>query len=405
MKKVLYLIIFSLILSFGTLHNLYPKNLLNKKLINFDIIELSRNDTDLYLSQERYWIKEDTGWHLNTITDYKYDLNGNIVEEIADFFSLNWNIPTKITKRLYDSDNRLINIVVLQENSGQVDSISKTIFFYENLLFQKLILQRLNNTLRESRRTNYFYDLEQRLVEEVYQDKGIYEWINSNKYTYSYNNLNLKAEASFYQWASGAWVFAQKDSFFYDSQNRLEIQILYIGSGTAVLKHQTQYLDNSKEINRFKYLDTTNTWSNDRRWIYYYNIDSLLIEKVYFDDLYNLNEATLKWEYSYAPLYQLTNVKLEGIVKQFNLFQNYPNPFNPSTKISWQTSVSSWQTLKVYDVLGNEIANLVDEYRNAGSYEVEFNSIVSGRQLANGIYFYRLQAGDYVETKKMILLK
>ncbi len=61
---------------------------------------------------------------------------------------------------------------------------------------------------------------------------------------------------------------------------------------------------------------------------------------------------------------------------QMNLYlhQNYPNPFNPSTKISWQSPVGSWQTLKVYDVLGNEVATLVNEYRNAGSYEVEFNA-------------------------------
>jgi hypothetical protein len=66
---------------------------------------------------------------------------------------------------------------------------------------------------------------------------------------------------------------------------------------------------------------------------------------------------------------------------------------------------SSWQTLKVYDVLGNEVVTLVDEYRNAGSNDVEFKSSIGGRQLANGVYFYRLQAGSFIETKKMILLK
>ena len=86
---------------------------------------------------------------------------------------------------------------------------------------------------------------------------------------------------------------------------------------------------------------------------------------------------------------------------KFYLSQNYPNPFNPSTKISWQSPVGGWQTLKVYDVLGNEVRILVNEYRTAGSYEIEFN----GRNLSSGIYFYRLQAGEYVETKKMILLR
>jgi len=97
----------------------------------------------------------------------------------------------------------------------------------------------------------------------------------------------------------------------------------------------------------------------------------------------------------------------------FELFQNYPNPFNPSTFIGWQSSVGSWQSLKIYDVLGNEVATLVDEYRPAGNYEVEFNVAHSAaadfRAITSGVYFYHLQAGSaeggYTETKKMIYLR
>ncbi len=89
------------------------------------------------------------------------------------------------------------------------------------------------------------------------------------------------------------------------------------------------------------------------------------------------------------------------LVEDFKLNQNYPNPFNPSTKISWQSPVSSWQTIKVYDILGNEIATLVDEFRNAGKYEITFNA----SNLASGVYFYRLKAGNYIETRKMLLLR
>jgi predicted GH43/DUF377 family glycosyl hydrolase len=91
----------------------------------------------------------------------------------------------------------------------------------------------------------------------------------------------------------------------------------------------------------------------------------------------------------------------ESIPNAFALQQNYPNPFNPSTKISWQSPVGSWQTLKVYDVLGNEVATLVNEYRPAGKYKTELNAA----NLPSGIYFYQIQAGSYVNTKKMILLK
>jgi parallel beta-helix repeat protein len=114
--------------------------------------------------------------------------------------------------------------------------------------------------------------------------------------------------------------------------------------------------------------------------------------------------------------YEFTNVNSISSTNQppenFQLYQNYPNPFNPSTKISWQSPVGSWQTLKIFDVLGKEVATVVDEFKPAGSYEVEFNLPAGGKgtstikhQTSSGIYFYRLQAGDYVESKKMLFLK
>ena len=95
--------------------------------------------------------------------------------------------------------------------------------------------------------------------------------------------------------------------------------------------------------------------------------------------------------------------------QKFELSQNYPNPFNPITKISWEAPVGCWQTLKIYDVLGNEIATLVNEYKPAGTYEVEWNA----GEFPSGVYFYQLNAVDpstgsgqvFVSTKKMILLK
>ena len=97
-----------------------------------------------------------------------------------------------------------------------------------------------------------------------------------------------------------------------------------------------------------------------------------------------------------------TNIEDEDIfVNPFSLSQNYPNPFNPSTKIKYSVPQSSIVLLKVFDVLGDEIATLVDEEKPAGTYEVEFD----GNGLTSGLYFYRLQAGSFVATKKMLLMK
>ena len=89
------------------------------------------------------------------------------------------------------------------------------------------------------------------------------------------------------------------------------------------------------------------------------------------------------------------------IPSNYFLKQNYPNPFNPSTKISYSIPAISFITLKVYDLLGNEVATLVNEEKPSGTYEVEFSAI----GLTSGIYFYKLTAGNFSETKKMILMK
>ena len=94
-----------------------------------------------------------------------------------------------------------------------------------------------------------------------------------------------------------------------------------------------------------------------------------------------------------------------GTQMQYALDQNFPNPFNPVTVISWQLPVSSHVSLKVYDLLGNEVAVLVDDIKPMGRYEVKFDAATAGGGLASGMYIYKLQAGNYNKVRKMILLK
>jgi hypothetical protein len=91
----------------------------------------------------------------------------------------------------------------------------------------------------------------------------------------------------------------------------------------------------------------------------------------------------------------------DGIPTEYNLIQNFPNPFNPATIIKYQIPELGLVTLKVYDALGSEIATLVNEEKPIGNYTVEFDAT----ELSSGIYFYRIQAGSFVQTKKMVLLR
>ena len=97
----------------------------------------------------------------------------------------------------------------------------------------------------------------------------------------------------------------------------------------------------------------------------------------------------------------ILNVEEENLLSFYELAQNFPNPFNPTTKIKYQLPEPVFVTIKVYDVLGNEIETLVNEEKIAGSYDVDFD----GNGLASGIYYYRITTGNFSQTKKMILIK
>jgi hypothetical protein len=118
-------------------------------------------------------------------------------------------------------------------------------------------------------------------------------------------------------------------------------------------------------------------------------------------------EAAIEWINNSTSVDDNNNEK----ILDYYLENNYPNPFNPTTKISYQITEPGLVTLKIYDVLGIEIATLVDDQKPAGKYELEFSATggsASGRDtynLTSGIYFYQLQAGSFIETKKMILIK
>ena len=144
-----------------------------------------------------------------------------------------------------------------------------------------------------------------------------------------------------------------------------------------------------------------------------------------FWGIYDADNSTL-WETGVFEDFPTSVAPVPDIPTNYELSQNYPNPFNPSTRIRYSipsviasgTRQSQLITLKVYDILGNEVATLVNEKKESGNYEVEFRPGSSILNPASGIYFYRLTAGDpsagsqngqagqsFVETKKMILMK
>ncbi len=100
-----------------------------------------------------------------------------------------------------------------------------------------------------------------------------------------------------------------------------------------------------------------------------------------------------------------TDIKDENILSDYKLFQNYPNPFNPSTTIDFVVSKKGLVSLKVFDAIGNEIATLVNQVNEAGSYSVPFNITQLSNEYTSGVYYYQLKTAEFTQTKKMVLLK
>ena len=122
--------------------------------------------------------------------------------------------------------------------------------------------------------------------------------------------------------------------------------------------------------------------------------------------LYNKIVDKINFKFSikqWWPQYEYTSVETRVASKptDFELRQNYPNPFNPTTSINYSLNKKSYVELKVYNVLGAEVATLVNETKNAGSYKVSFDAT----NLSSGVYFYQLKSGDQTITRKMMVMK
>jgi len=107
------------------------------------------------------------------------------------------------------------------------------------------------------------------------------------------------------------------------------------------------------------------------------------------------------WYQTAELVTSVEQIETELLPNEFRLEQNYPNPFNPSTTIQFAVPQTSNVTIRIYDILGREVATLIDEKYQPGQYKVIFEA----GQLASGLYVYRIQAGDFRETKKLMLLR
>ncbi len=298
----------------------------------------------LSIFQTFLWDDTTNSWNNTDKTMNEYDSNNYLIETVYYKGSgTNWNIYSR-SIFTYDSVYNLI-LNLYQGWQAQWENLNRTLYYYDdNKLSQYIWQQWINNSWESDHRESFTYDANNNLTERLVETAVGSGWINLLRDVRSYNQLNQLYSILTYYWITNSWVMDRSVDYNYDSFGNI---IEYI------IKH---WLDN-------------NTW--EYQWRVNYNY-----LPVYVSDYY-----------SEIEVFTLSNV--------------YPNPFNPITTIEFYIPKSSYVTLKIYDIVGNEIATLVNEEKRAGNYKINFNA----KELSAGVYFYRLQTGEFVETKKMVLIK
>jgi len=405
------------------------KNFSNSDFPNYQIHSNNNNSlmgNDFLLSEriEQDW--ESSNW-LNKIRDFNtYDENNNMIERLRQLWDgSNW-VNHYFRKYIYNEQNKIIEEIEQQWDVSFWVNLGRTAYTYDtNYSMVEKLQQVWDGYDWESFGRRIYTYSSNILIEEIYQNYIMSGWEDFSRYLYTYDIDNNLSEW-IYQLSNGpTWGNLERTIYQYDQNNYLTQEVYFVANYTGwevraitTYEYDIQYNLTSMEIWGISWsIVETNT----------YDINNLLIEKeiVYndsgviqqFKHLYSYDSNNNLIEdlrqdydgsnwinysrciYNYIP----TNVKESNdqIFNQYLLYNNYPNPFNPTTIIKYQIPKHSLVSLTVYDVLGNEVALLLNEEKPQGVYEIKFDAV----GLSSGLYFYRLQSADFVETKKMILIK
>ncbi|HSH64882.1 MAG TPA: T9SS type A sorting domain-containing protein [Bacteroidia bacterium] len=258
------------------------------------------------------------------------------------------------------------------------------------------------------------------LISSVRQDWTDNEWVNSSKSIYTYTPEKVKVTALFQVWANEQWVNYGLTNYGYD-------EMLNVNTIQSKTWQENQWIDYA--LGLFEYGDYNNliieNWlrivnNNRENWFrifYEYDDDNNLVH-LYGEEWINnqwvpeneplkvTNPAGILYSYLAKEVFlyysKPTSVGYEkNIANEFNLSQNYPNPFNSTTIINYTIPSAGVVKLKIFDILGNEITELVNEYKFRGNYSIKFTD----HNLSSGVYIYTLKINNVVKSRSMILLK
>lgn len=411
------------------------------------------------------------GWLDYHSVENTYDLNDNLIqtvtklsdgislanyERVSQTYEQDGNLKTR-TEQLwngsdwennsrsefeYDEAGRLkVATYLISDGASGFLDFARELYSYEgNPKKEKIEYQIYQNGFWDKSSLTESIYIDDERVSEVVEfgwDGENFQPIEKQSYTYT-NMLLSKLMNSL--WTGGDWSDVAQQVYSYDGQSKLiesvslsfnettqtwenvyRIMNTYYGSDSLLTIAQTgnvtawdnlfmvvtKFTLNGKEESVISYEWDSTDWLPLAKGEYNYDVNGNL--QLYYEYGFEENNWTIfgRAIFTFIPANSTGADDDPVSVEEFKLFDNYPNPFNPSTVISWQSSVDSRQTLKIYDILGNEVATLVDEFKPAGKHSVEFNA----SELASGVYLYQITSKSiegnhsFSAVKKMMLIK
>ena len=339
----------------------------NREITTYDS---NQNETE-FLWQD--WDGYD--WVNNFRTFHTYDSSGILTEFLwQDWDGADWNDSSW---KLYSYDFNGYLIEILWQDWDGADWINYSLEFYTNdssgILTESLWQLWDGTDWVNGSKTFYMYDSNENLTEWLFQSWNFSNWQNSSLFLFTYDLNGFQTELLIQNWVSTEW----------------ENGALYL---------YTYHLNGTFTEWTLQFWDGTD-WENFLWLLYTYDSNETLTE--WISQLWDGTD----WYNSGITYVDFSNI-IASVVNDiipagYFLEQNYPNPFNPATTLEYTLQNSGEVSLIIYNLLGQEAVKLINEVQQAGHHEVTWNAY----DFASGIYFYRLQAGDFVQTRKMVLLK
>ena len=410
-------------------------NIDNPQIDSVLIVKLNSGADDEII---KYYYTYDTVGNvaIETKTNYwkrsiTYDSNEDIINELWEFWKNNQWVNDTYETHLYDSTGNIIFYI----NQRWIDSSWVNIY-----------------------RVEYYYNSNWEMSSYLSEDWNGSGWINSFRVTYTYDSNSVMISRLNQNWGGNDWNgYTWRDTYTYDLDGNLIVHLsedLINDQWVKVLQWRYEYDQNNNNILTFYDYWEDDKWKDDYKWTQDFDNNGNVIwylEEVYDSShwtnsiqtfstynsegyfIFANSERWIESDSIWVPgnegifIYDIdgnrrryfgTEIKvyyhdesndvITDKYHSYNFFlsQNYPNPFNPTTTIKYSV-IDRYQRgsvsvkLKIYDLLGEEIATLVNAKQRAGIYEIKFDASF----LSSGIYIYRLSCGDFIKSKKMILLK